>query len=55
MGRINAQVQAGLLSFPLKMMVALIMLAMMSPIFPVIYESHANNLLTALRSVIAPR
>jgi flagellar biosynthesis protein FliR len=55
LGRINAQVQVGLLSFPLKMMLALIMLAMMTPVFPVIYESHANHLLTALRSVIAPR
>jgi flagellar biosynthetic protein FliR len=52
LGRVSAQLQLISLSFPLKMMLGLLMLAMLLPVFPHIYESHAMKLLTAVREVL---
>jgi flagellar biosynthetic protein FliR len=55
LGRINAQLQAGLLSFPLKMMLVLVMLALMMPYYPTLYAKHAGAMLAALRGLVALR
>lgn len=55
LGRINAQLQAGALSFPLKMLLSLVMLALLLPAFTAIYENHAGRMLGTMRQVIAPR
>jgi flagellar biosynthetic protein FliR len=55
LGRVSAQLQLISLTFPLKMVLSLAMLAMMLPLFPPLYEAHASKLLTALRGFLAAR
>lgn len=52
LGRLNSQLQLLSLSFPIKMLVALAVLAITSPAIPVIYESTAaRNLGFVIRSL----
>ena len=50
--RVNAQMQMISLSFPVKMLVALIMLASLLTVFPVLYKQESAHVLQALRDHI---
>lgn len=48
LGRINAQLQLGSLTFPAKMLAGLAIIAAMAPIFPLICQTYAERLFGAL-------
>ena len=48
LGRINSQLQLLILAFPAKMLAAIILLAAISPVVPVLYESAAQRTLRVL-------
>ena len=52
-GRINAQVQMVTVAFPLKMGLALSMLAWTLVAFPRVYEQHAGHILGLLAKLMA--
>jgi len=52
-GRINAQVQMITIAFPLKMVLALLMLSWTLVAYPQIYEQQAVRLLTLMSKLIA--
>ena len=52
-GRINAQVQMVTMAFPLKMVLALLMLSMTLAAYPKVYEQHAGHLLGLMTRFLA--
>jgi flagellar biosynthesis protein FliR len=52
-GRINAHVQLITVAFPLKMAMALSMLAMTLTAYPTLYQQHAGRLLGILTRLLA--
>jgi flagellar biosynthesis protein FliR len=52
LGRINAQMQLGPLTFPAKMLAGLAIIAAMAPIFPPICQAYAEHLFGALSALI---
>jgi flagellar biosynthetic protein FliR len=52
-GRINAQVQLITVAFPLKMVLALSMLAMTLAAYPRLYEQHATRMLGLMTKLLA--
>jgi flagellar biosynthesis protein FliR len=55
LGRLNAHIQIVSVSIPVKMLVTILLLAMMLPILPRVYERHAETVLTAVRGFMIPR
>jgi flagellar biosynthetic protein FliR len=53
LGRLNAQLQVITLSFPVKMGVALVMLAAFGPVMPRLFDRTASQAVTALRAMLA--
>ncbi len=54
-GRLNAQLQLLSLSFPLKMLVAVLMLAWLAPVFPRVLGAYAGQVLQALAGLAGLR
>jgi flagellar biosynthetic protein FliR len=52
LGRINAQLQLGSLTFPAKMLAGLAIVSAMAAIFPTIYRAYAERLFGALPALI---
>jgi len=52
LGRINAQLQLGSLTFPAKMLAGVAIISAMAAIFPTIYRSYAERLFGALPGLI---
>jgi flagellar biosynthetic protein FliR len=53
LGRINAQLQLGTLTFPAKMLAGLVLVAAMASIFPSICQTYASRLFGALPTLLA--
>ena len=53
LGRINAQLQLLSLSFPVKMLTALLLFAWIAVLFPTVFRSHAEAMLGAVGGVVA--
>jgi len=52
LGRINAQLQLGSLTFPAKMLAGLAIVSAMAGVFPTIFQTYAERLFGALPSLI---
>ncbi len=52
LGRINAQLQLGSLTFPIKMLAGLAVVSVIAAIFPAIYRDYAERLFGALPALI---
>src|SRR4051794_31300267 len=53
-GRVNSQMQMISLSFPVKMLVALAMLASLLTVFPLLYKQESAHVLQAIREHVRP-
>ncbi len=53
LGRLNSQLQVVTLSFPIKMGVALVLLAAFGPIMPRLFDHAAGQAMTTLRSILS--
>jgi flagellar biosynthetic protein FliR len=54
LGRINQQLQLLMLSFPVKMLVSMALLATIAVLFPFLYQSAAEPTIRVLRAVLSP-
>jgi len=54
-GRLNAQLQLLTMAFPLKMLVAVLMLAWLAPLFPRVLGAYSGQVLTGLAAALGQR